>query len=417
MRIGFLSEAVPYLPCREGFRIYGANLIRCLSRNHQLDLIALAGNEDRSHLDWAKSHTASLATIGVGAHRPGARIANAVSSYLLGRPRHYRATFAGLVDRARDDRRWDVLHVEGPFAGGLAGDLSLPKILSVHDSTTARWRDLARRAPSMGLRVRAVLMGLYARRYERLVYPRFDRCVVVTEKEREALMRIAPTAKIEVIGNGTDTVYFSPEPMQSAAEAALVFHGNLSYPPNVDGALEFAEHVFPHVLEQCPTATFHLVGADPAPEIRRLLSRPGIRLSANVADVRPSLAGARIYVCGIRHAGGIKNKLLEAMAMALPVVTYAGATSGIDCEDETHMLAVETREEFGRRVVELLRDPDRARVLGDNARRLMVESYSWESRAGEFERLYRDAIGGARTRANAPQVEVDLPRASGRRTR
>jgi glycosyltransferase involved in cell wall biosynthesis len=392
MRIGFLSEAVPYLPCREGFRIYGANLIRCLSRNHQLDLIALAGPQDRSGLYWPNAYTTSVTTIDAGGHGLAARMANMLSGYIFGRPRHYRAAFANLVEPMGGRQRWDVLHVEGPFVGGLAGSLPLPKVLSVHDCSTTRWREIARRARGARQRVRALLMSLYAQRYERLVYPRFDRCVVVTETERDALARVAPTARIEVIGNGTDTDYFCPPPSKASQPGSLVFHGNLSYPPNVLGALEFADHILPRIREQRSDAMFHLVGADPAPEIRGLLRRPGIRLSADVADVRPFLAGAEIYVCGIRHAGGIKNKLLEAMAMALPIVTYGHATSGIDCESGIHLLVEETREGFAGRVLELLRNPEHARGLGLNARRLMMESYSWESRARAFEGLYREAM-------------------------
>jgi glycosyltransferase involved in cell wall biosynthesis len=269
-----------------------------------------------------------------------------------------------------------------------------PKLLSVHDSVTTRWRETARRAGSVRQQVRAAVMAAYARRYERLLYPRFDRCVVVTERERAALARVAPAARVEVVGNGTDTAYFRPGPARQSGEAALVFHGNLGYPPNVAGALELADHVFPQVRAQVPTATLHLVGADPAPEIGRLSSRPGIRLAADVADVRPFLAAAHVYVCAIRHAGGIKNKLLEAMAMALPVVTYPEATAGIDCLPGTHVLFAGTPAELAERVVDLLRDPDRARALGIEARRLMERHYSWESRAVMFERLYDEVVGG-----------------------
>jgi glycosyltransferase involved in cell wall biosynthesis len=172
----------------------------------------------------------------------------------------------------------------------------------------------------------------------------------------------------------------------------LVFHGNLAYPPNVAGAREFAERIFPLIREKVPTATFHLVGAQPSAEVRTLGARPGIRLSADPADVRPSLAAAQVYVCGIRHAGGIKNKLLEAMAMALPVVTYAAATAGIEAVADTHLLVAESPAEFAAQVIRVLREPDRARALGESARRLMVERYSWETRARQFGRLYREAI-------------------------
>jgi glycosyltransferase involved in cell wall biosynthesis len=388
MRIGFVSEALPYLPCREGFRIYGANLIRCLAPRHRIDLAALLSPGDRDHLDWPLPYTASITTIAAREHGHLARAASALSGYLSARPRHYRAELARFASR----RDRDVMHVEGPFAGGLVAHASGPKLLSVHDSVTTRWREMARRARRSRQRLRALVMAVYARRYERLLYPRFDRCVVVTEREREALARVAPAARIEVVGNGTDTSYFRPEPGLRSNEPALVFHGNLGYPPNVAGAVELADRVFPRIREQVPAATLHLVGADPAPEVVRLSSRPGIRLAADVADIRPFLAGASVYACAIRHPGGIKNKLLEAMAMALPVVTYPQATSGIECVPDTHVLFAETPAELAERVVGLFQEPERGRALGLRSRCLMERRYSWESRAAMFERLYDEII-------------------------
>ena len=399
MNVAVFSEALPYLPCREGFRIYAANILRTLSPRHQIDLLSLVTPEDPSHLDWPADYCRSVRTVSTRRHAVPARLANLLSSYVRGRPRHYRTD---IQSRLRDGCRaqhWDVLHVEGAFAGGLVpDDLPIPAVLSVHDSSTLRWRELRRCA--IGLRERLHCWGLecHARRYERLVYPRFERCVVVAKTDRDELRRVVPGARVEVIPNGTDTDYFRPIAVERK-RAALVFHGSLSFPPNVHGAVEFADQIFPLVRREAPGAIFHMVGAAPSPSVRALTSRPGVALSADLPDLREALSMSHVYVCAIRHGGGVKNKILEALALRLPVVCYPEAIAGIDCTAGTHLLVADSRVQFAQHVVTLLRDPGLCAKLGDAGRRLMEQSYSWDARARAYERLYAEVREERRFRA------------------
>jgi glycosyltransferase involved in cell wall biosynthesis len=142
-----------------------------------------------------------------------------------------------------------------------------------------------------------------------------------------------------------------------------------------------------------PAATFHLVGASPDAKVQALASRPGIRLSANLPDLRAAVCSAQVYVCPIRHGTGLKSKVLEAMAMRMPIVGYhPGSTVGIDCVHGQHLLAAETPAQFAAHVINLLRSPERAQEIGQAARKLVEEKYSWESRAAAYEQLYRQVI-------------------------
>jgi glycosyltransferase involved in cell wall biosynthesis len=401
VNVAVFSEALPYLPCREGFRIYAANILRALSPRHQIDLVALLTPEDPPHLDWPAEYCRSVRTVSTRRHEVAARIVNLLSSYVRGRPRHYRADVRSRLREGCRANHWDVLHVEGGFAGGLVpDDLPIPAVLSVHDSSTLRWRELRRCAVGLRERVRCWGLERHARRYERLVYPRFDRCVVVAKTDRDELLRVAPGARVEVIPNGTDTDYFRPIEAERKRDA-LVFHGSLSFPPNVHGAVEFADHIFPLVRQEAPGATFHLVGAAPSPSVRALASRPGVTLSADLPDLRGTLSGSHVYVCAIRHGGGVKNKVLEALALRLPVVCYPEAIAGIDCVPGTHLLVADSRAQFARHVVALLGDPGLCSRLGAAGRRLMEESYSWDARARAYERLYAEIREERRARATA----------------
>lgn len=402
MNIGFFSEALPYLPCREGFRIYAANILGALARRHRVHLVTFVNPDETSSLGWVRRHCASVATIPLARHSLPARTLSLVWAYSRGTPLHYVEAAQTLLERGRQRDAWDVLHVEGAFAGGLVPrSFGLPRILSLHDSEAFRWRDLARCAEKANERFQAWVMAQHAARYERLVCPRFDRCVVVTDSERVRLRSVAPAARIEVIGNGTDTEYFRPEGQRAGRRPVLAFHGNLEYTPNVLAAVELVEEILPRVARVVPDVKVLLVGARPGARVRRLGRQDNVEVRADVPDVPDALEATWLYVCPVRHGGGIKNKILEAMAMRLPVVAYPEAVDGIDAIDGVHLAVADGPERCAAEVIRLLDDPARADALGRGARGLMERCYSWDSRAAAYESLYR-ALGEGQPAGSVP---------------
>jgi glycosyltransferase involved in cell wall biosynthesis len=399
MNICIISQALPYLPSRGGFRLYGGNLIRCLSKRNRIDLISLLVDDDSEHLDWARSHCSRVETIPVTRAGVTMRAANFVAGYVSGAALHQRAELAGMVERGLAGRHWDVIHVEGDYAGSLlARESAVPRVLSLHDSWTLRCREMVCCARNWREKLYYSALELREPRFERQLYPQFDRCVVVADRDLAEVQRVVPGARAELIPYGTDTEYFHPVAVEKDA-TRLVFHGHLGYAPNVEAVVEFVRDIFPRIRAQAPEATFHMIGADPAPEVRSLAAVDGVRLSANLPDIRPSVCAGAIYVCAIRHGAGLKSKVLEAMAMQMPIVAYhPGSTVGIACENGRHLLAPETPGDFARDALVLLRDPERAAQLGRAARELVEQKYSWDSRAATYEALYRQ-LAAERRRA------------------
>ena len=390
MKIGLVSQALPYLPARGGFRLYGGNLIRHLSRRHEIHLVSLLIEDDAQHLDWARQYCASVTTIPSASHGKLMAVPSALAAHFWGRPLQQRRAMARALDgRSRD---WDVMHVEGGYAAGIVPDLPMPKVLSLHDSWTLRCEEMLKCAQTSGERLYYKLLSYHEPRYERLVYPRFERCTVVAEPDLVEARRVVPSARFDLIPYGTDTEYFHPVDVPKQPHT-LVFHSHLGYAPNIEAALEFANDIFPLVRAQVPDAIFHLVGASPGQKIQDLASRPGIKISANLPDLRPAVCSAQVYVCAIRHGTGLKSKMLEAMAMRLPIVGYAGAVVGLEgSAPGKHYLFAENPQEFARHVVSLLRNPEAAARMAQAGRDLVEEKYSWESRARAYEELYEQVI-------------------------
>jgi glycosyltransferase involved in cell wall biosynthesis len=399
MRIGLVSQALPYLPSRGGFRLYGANLIRQLARRHEIHLVSLLIEDDAEHLDWPRRHCASVRTVPVGRHRQLVAPLSALAAHLWGKPLQQRRAMARLLHEAVGS--FHVMHVEGGYAAGIVPEeLPIAKVLSLHDSWTLRCDEMLRCAPSFNERLYYHLLKLHEPRYERLVYPRYERCTVVADRDGDEIRRVVPEARVDLIPYGTDTAYFHPVAVAKEPRT-LVFHSHLGYAPNIAAALEFANDIFPIVRERVPDAVFHLVGANPAPEIQALAERPGVRLSANLPDLRPAVCAGRIYVCAIRHGTGLKSKMLEAMAMRLPIVGYPGSTVGLEGVAGQHYMVAHTPQQFAHHVVALLGDPGRAERLARAGRALVEERYSWESRAQAYEMLYEQVIEERSARSEA----------------
>lgn len=396
MKIGLVSQALPYLPSRGGFRLYGGNLIRHLSRRHEIHLVSMLIEDDEQHLDWARQYCASVTTIPLPRFRKLMAVPSALSGIFRGRPLQQRRAMAQALDRAW--RNWDVIHVEGGYAGGIMPDLPIAKVLSLHDSWTLRCEEMLKCAQSSRERLYYKLLSYYEPRYERLLHPRFERCTVVAEPDLAAVRRVVPNGRHELIPYGTDTEYFHPVEVPKEPHT-LVFHSHLGYAPNIEAALEFANDIFPLVRVQVPDAVFHLVGAAPGPKIQELASRPGIKISANLPDLRPAVCSAQVYVCAIRHGTGLKSKMLEAMAMRLPIVGYPGAIVGLEGSTPGRQYFVaQNPKEFAAHVVALLRDPARAAQMAQAGRDLVEEKYSWESRARVYEELYEQVIKERKSR-------------------
>jgi len=227
----------------------------------------------------------------------------------------------------------------------------------------------------------------------------------VTREEADLFLRLVPGAcgTVHVIENGVDADYFSPAADRAspyaANEAPIVFTGAMDYWPNIDAVAWFAADVMPRILESRPDARFYVVGMNPAPAVVALAARPGIVITGAVPDVRPYVQHASAVVAPLRVARGIQNKILEAMAMARPVVASGAAGACLRGDPEREFAVAESPGDFAARTLGLL-DFRAGNRMGELARARILADYAWESNLAEFDRLLdEDGTGGQSRRA------------------
>ena len=240
--------------------------------------------------------------------------------------------------------------------------------------------------------------GRLLRREERRLALRADHCLLISPEEAALFSERLPSLEraavsVGVLGNGIDSARFdphsvAPEPRLAALPPGrIVFTGQMDYPPNIDAVLRFAQRVLPRVRERLPQASFHVVGREPSEAVLALHGQGGCNVWGRVDDMRPWLAGSEIAVVPLEIARGVQNKVLEAMAMGLPVVLTSGAATGIAAVDGKDFIVADSDAGLAAGVAELLRSPARAEAVGEAARRFVVEQQSWQAALAPLDRL------------------------------
>jgi glycosyltransferase involved in cell wall biosynthesis len=293
---------------------------------------------------------------------------------------------------AVDDVGPDVVHVISGRLAGLGGDLgSVPRILTAIDAWHLNADAAA--AGAGGLRRAALRVEASAvRRFEGSAFDQFDRVAVITDRDRQALAEVAPHLPLVVVPHGVDAERFAPGPDQARRPATIVMHGVLSYPPNVRAARTLVEDVLPLVRAQVPEAAVVLVGRDPSPEVVALAGTPGVSVTGAVDDVQPWLATASVYVCPMSTGGGVKNKVLEAMAAAAPCVVTDIAVQGLAVEPGVDALVAEGPAALASAVVRVLRDPELGRRIGLAGSERVRRAHSWSAVGSAYDALYREVV-------------------------
>ncbi|MCW1381706.1 TIGR03087 family PEP-CTERM/XrtA system glycosyltransferase [Novosphingobium sp. KCTC 2891] len=188
---------------------------------------------------------------------------------------------------------------------------------------------------------------------------------------------------VQALGNGIDAAAFDPIAVHPAAEMGqagpqIVFTGQMDYQPNVEAVTVFAHQVMPRIRALFPEATFNVVGRAPTGAVRSLQGVHGTHVTGAVPDVRPWLAGADLVAAPLQIARGVQNKVLEAMAMARPVLLTPAAATGIAARDGEHFAVADGAHALGSRALALLSDLTGAQEMGQAARRFVLENCAWD---------------------------------------
>lgn len=395
MRILICAAQAP-LPPSNGLRLQITALLHELRRSHEVRVLAFRMPDQRAELH----DEPDLRLVPWPAKQPVRDLGALVRAIVRRRPFRWDDFAARLRAPLRDELnrfRPDVVHVTSGVIAALGRELAgRPSVLAALDAGHLNYD--ARVLAATGLR-RRLLRGeaRRLRRFEATEYMHFGRVVLVSDADLRALHSLNPALRGAVVPNGVDAAHYAPLASIQPDRDRIVFTGVMSYAPNVLAAQHLATQILPRVRARRPASHLALVGRSASPAVAALGRVEGVQVTGEVADLRPWLAGSRVYACPMTSGTGIKNKLLEAMACGLPSVATPLATQGLDVRDGRELLIAETDEAFGDALLRVLEDDELAARLGAAGRAYVIERHDWRAVGLAYERVYEEVLRDART--------------------
>lgn len=381
-----ISRCPPY-PLHLGDRLILWHLARELSgRGHTIDLLALYDRDDDPQ--WIAEYRGFFRHIELirESRRGGEAYLQRLFDPSKRFARHPDVSFSPelwrAIERNLQSHDYDLAHCFGSVSVYEYHPLfeNMPNLITPYESHALFLRSAARQG-----QLSAALRLPIVRRFERFMYSPYDRTVVIAEKDRAMLLSLQPQLPVDVIANGIELGQF---PWQGAHRdgQTLLFVGNFDYRPNQDAARLLTERIMPEIWRQMPGAQLQLVGNNP-PEWMRNLADSRILVTGRVPEVQPFLARATAFVCPLRMGAGLKNKVLEALAMGIPLLATPLSVDGIAVEHGQTAIIAEAKD-MAAAALHVLSDEELRQRLSLRGRALVEAEYTWQKTAASYERLY-----------------------------
>jgi glycosyltransferase involved in cell wall biosynthesis len=397
MKILFLTQIVPFPP-DAGPKVKTWHVLRALTgQGHSVTLVSFVRPEEEQHIPALRKICEAVHVVPIRRSRV-ADFGYMLRSYLTKRPflieRDDLPLMQELINKLVQEQDFDFIHadqltmVQFAIRGASVSPNRKPKV--IFDAHNAVWTIVERMQENARWFLKPVL-GIEARRvkrYEGELLKTVDHVLAVTDVDRAGLeeaLRFAQVkeheqvAPIAVIPIAVDTQQLRPIRRKPGSKS-IVTLGTLHYPPNADGIRWFFMEVFPLIRQRVPDAILTIIGKNPPPDFvdHAISHSEMIRLTGYVPELAPHLEQSALMVVPVRAGGGMRVRILEAFAYAMPVVTTTIGLEGIHAKPEQDVLVADTAADFAERVIELLEDVSLQEKLSSNGRQLAEAKYDWQ---------------------------------------
>ncbi len=399
MNVLLLAHRVPFPPNKgEKIRTYH-QLSQLIKHGHNVVVVTpLEQAEDLQHADALKAKL----NVEVVHSTLSMRFLRLARGLLTGKPltvtNFHNAKLQREVDRLISETDCDVLMcTSSGMADYVLNQYTLKKIqqrgirlvMDFMDLDSLKWKQYAEQKPwplsSIYKREAALLSTT-----ESEILDTFDASVFVSADEK-SLLDTNPLLKnkVHVVTNGVDAEAYYPDiknqTRPSATSPTLLFTGVMDYFPNEDAVIWFTENVWPLIIIKYPSAKFIIAGMRPSKKVSDLTNNKGVEVTGFVDDILPYYQNSDLMVAPFQVARGIQNKVLQAMASGLPVITSPAGAAGISCTDGEHLVVADTAAEYLTAIDELLNNRQRYRDIQMAGLELVVKDYSWENENTKLE--------------------------------
>jgi sugar transferase (PEP-CTERM/EpsH1 system associated) len=392
MKILFLTSRIPYPPHR-GDKLKIWNLIKQLSTHHEITLLSFVANSQEAQwIGTLRDVCREVNTIRLPLWKSLLNCTLAIPKENPFQVEYYRShRMMELVQEQIEKTKPDVIHTHLiRMAQYTAGEKIVPVVLDLTDAVSlylSRFREV-RKNP-----IAKWLLGIELQRmrhYESII-SLFDCGLVCSDTDRSFLLDRYSNLSLCILPNGVDLDTFSANGAISAEPFRIIFTGNMSYFPNADGASFLVREVLPRIKQVVPQVKLYIVGQHPPASVRALAGEDVV-VTGYVEDIRSEYLKSMVAVSPIRFGAGTLNKVLEPLALGVPVVSSSIGLEGLGLAQGADILVADDAQEFAAAVVRLLTDETLRKAMAARASEKVRKKFSWENISLDLERIYHEVI-------------------------
>jgi polysaccharide biosynthesis protein PslH len=394
VRILFLSHRFPYPPTF-GSKVRAFNVIQHLQQEHEVSVLSLVrsdaeADEARGIAPFCTEHRAVRVHNLVQAAKIAATLASRISA---SEAFFHSAELQREVDRQLAHKNFDLIFAHCSAVGHyIAGAKDVPRLMDFCDVDSRKWLDYLAFKPwplTLGYRWEALRTAATERRVAKSV----DMVTVATQGEVATLAQAGVVDRVDWFPNGVDVAYFAPT-REAYDPNVISFVGRMDYFPNVQCMVDFCANVWPELRRTRPALQLQIVGAEPTASVLALARINGVVVTGSVPDVRPYLQRSALSITPLKIARGTQNKILESMALGVPVVSSTMAANGVDALPGEHILVADSSAEICSTILRVLDSPAERERLSQAGRARVMSHHAWPNAMKRLDAIITRCVNG-----------------------
>ncbi|MCX7928120.1 MAG: glycosyltransferase family 4 protein [Patescibacteria group bacterium] len=390
---------VPFLPNikTSGGQTRWYNIIKYLSKSHEITLFSLIKDEsERQFIPELKKYCRKVKVF----KRPKSpwTFRNIFLTGITWFPflviRNFSLEEKNAIKKELERERYDLIHAETFYVMPHIPKTSVPSILVEQTIEYQVYMHYVINEAPWFLKPLFLIDVMKLRFWEKYFWKKADGLVAVSREDKLIMQKLIPKADVDIIPNGVDFEYYCAKKVEKKFPPRVLYGvTNFEWLQNLEAVNILIKEVWPHIKKGFPTAILWIVGRKIPYDLLQLSKeKQDIKITESIADSRDAYLGASVMLTPIRGSGGTRLKVLEAMAAGLPVVSTSVGVAGLDVKHGKHALISDDTKELARFTVELLKDKDKARIIGKNGKDYVRKFFDWQSIVKMHDKIYKKAI-------------------------
>lgn len=392
MKVLMLTPYLPY-PLVSGGQIRTYNLLKALSKTHDITLFALIKDEaERAHLQELQKYCKKIVLFKRTRHPfvPRNILLAGFSSYPFVVTRNLPLGMKKAVKIELDSANYDLIHAETFYMMPNIPPTHTPIILAEQTIEYLGYQDYMKKANPI-LRPILAIDVAKIKYWERHYWQKADKLITMSEEDKLFIERVLKTkTNTSVVANGVDLDFFSATTKNLPKDPTVLFVGTFKWLPNIEAVDEIVSKIWPIVKKKLNNAKLKIVGFSPTTKIMNYSKEPGVEVLGGIDDIRKAFATSHMLLAPIRSGKGTRYKVLEAMITGTPVVATTLAAEGLDLIDGENVLIADSSLALAEATIKLLQDAKLQNKLGNAGRKLVRDNYSWDTIAKELDAVYKE---------------------------